>query len=573
MQDTNNSTIENKILSEYEQYYRTYGDKYIEQLALEAEYKTRAAEVLKASVEKAMQEGQTSSTKLGRKLVDVAWDNVSTNMKALVDSVQKSKSGAVPLYTDLLKKLVDVYDSKQNELVNLLTLASITVMLDGCFMQEKQGSNNISAVANDIVETVLREANLELFIKENGIKLEEIVMKGIQQRVQQSYRMAYVRALMTHKEYHAFKFTNMEKNRLGAKLIEMVLKGSDFFKIEDMYQNKLIDKRGFKGQKTLNCIVPNEWLLKTWQNNMNIMMKYAHKFPPTIIPPKNWGEPYNGGYYGDLQQFSSLIRLKNSVRDNIFMKQYKKKLASVDLSFIYSALNAMQQTPFKINRNILEVCQQIMASGGNLGGLPQSEPYPMLPELPEPYTEEELKEHKKKQVAIIKRNQRRQSKALRAIVALSTANKFKDREKIYFPWNLDYRGRCYPIPTALSPQGDDLTKALLSFANPEPCRKDNDWKWLAIHGANLAGHDKITLEERVKWTVDNTTNIIASADDPLGYTWWSSEAENDYPIEFLAFCFEWKRLQEYLKTNNNSCIGFKCYIALQWDGSCSGLTR
>ena len=155
MQDTNNSTIENKILTEYEQYYRTYGDKYIEQLALEAEYKTRAEEVLKASVEKAMQEGQTSSTKLGRKLVDVAWDNVSDNMKALVDSVQKPKSGAVPLYTDLLKKLVDVYDSKQNELVNLLTLASITVMLDGCFMQEKQGSNNISAVANDIVETCL----------------------------------------------------------------------------------------------------------------------------------------------------------------------------------------------------------------------------------------------------------------------------------------------------------------------------------------------------------------------------------------------------------------------------------
>lgn len=563
---------DNKVLNEYEKYFRIYGDKFNEQLELEAKSKTRAEELLKASVEKAMQEGQTSSTKIGKKLVDVAWDNVRKNIKQLVDSVQKPKSGAVPLYTDLLKKLIRIYEDKQDDLVNLMTLSSITTMLDGCFMQEKQGSNSISTVAHEITDSILREANLENFIQQNDIKLERIVERGISQRVQQSYRMAYVRALMTHRDYQELRCTNTEKNRLGAKLIEMVNKGCDFFRIEEIYQNSLVtNSKGRKNLKSLNCIVPNEWLLKTWQNNLDIMMKYAHKFPPTIIPPKDWEEPYNGGYYGDLQQFASLIRLKNTVRDNIFIKNYKQKLANVDLSFIYKALNAMQQTPFKINKNILEVCQQIMASGGNLGGLPQSEPYPMLPELPEPYTDEELREHKKKQVAIIKRNQRRASIALRTIIALSTASKYKDYDNIYFPWNLDYRGRCYPIPTALSPQGDDLTKALLSFAEPEPCKNADDWKWLAIHGANLAGHDKITLEERIKWTLDNEKNIIASADDALGYTWWSQEAENDYPIEFLAFCYEWKRLQEYLKTNNNSCIGFKCYIPIQWDGSCSGL--
>ena len=564
---------------EFNKYHAMYGDKYIQQLELETQNKEQAENVLKASLEKAIGRNEASRSKIGEKLIKVAWKDCHENMQALLDTLDKPKRGVVPAYTPLLEWLADVYKDKLADLVHLITLSSLSTLLNSAFIPK---NSSISAVSLSISDTILREATIEDFFNWSneqevdvmkGYKLEKSFEDGIKKRVQQSYRIAYAVNRMNQHGYQGRKWNKEIRQKLGAKLMELAIQASGMFELKEVeitrYDHIRTENNSLK-LKNLLCVVPTEWLAKTWQKNTDLLSKYAHSFIPTIIPPKDWDSPYGGGYYGAYQNFASLLRLQGG-SDNIFVKQYKRKLASVDLSYIYKALNAMQQTPFKINQNILEISEKIMASGGCLGGFPQTEPYPQLPELTGDYTEEELKDHKKKMVAIIKRNQARQSKALRALMALTTARKFVGYDKIYFPWNMDYRGRCYPIPTSLSPQGDDITKALLSFAEPAPCEHEDDWKWLAIHGANLAGHDKISFAERIKWVQDNTTNIIASANDPLGYTWWSKEAENDYPMEFLAFCFEWKNLKEYLTKNNNSCIGFKSGIAIAFDGTCSGL--
>ena len=576
----------NKMQNEFNKFYDMYGEMYIKQLELETQNKEQAESILKASLEKSIERGETSSTKTGKKLLNVAWQDCHDNMQALIANLSKPKRGVVPAYTPLLEWLIDVYKDKQDNLVHLMTLSSLSTLLNAAFTPK---DSSISAVALNIANAILHEADIEDFFSWaneqegdilKGKLLEKSFNEGIKKRVQQSYRIAYAVNRMHQKGYQGRKWTKEVRQKLGAKLMELAMQASGMFELKENDPNctdrkGIIDKKRATGiikNRNLLCVVPTEWLAKTWQKNIDLLSKYAHNFIPTIIPPKEWSSPYGGGYYGAYQNFVSLIRLQGS-NDNTFIKQYKRKIASVDLSYIYKALNAMQQTPFKINQNILEISEKIIASGGNLGGFPQIEPYPQLPALTGDYTPEELKEHKKKMVAIIKRNQSRQSRALRTLMAISTARKFAKYDKIYFPWNMDYRGRCYPIPTALSPQGDDITKALLSFAEPYPCKNVDDWKWLAIHGANLAGHDKVSFSERIKWVQDNTTNIIASATDPLGYTWWSKEAENDYPMEFLAFCLEWQKLQKYLTKNNNSCIGFKSGIAIAFDGTCSGLIK
>ena len=565
-------------MNEFDKFYEMYGELYVKQLELETQHKQDAEKMLKASLEKAQQEGKTADTKIGAKLIDVAWDTCRENMQALIDSVKKPKRGVVPAYTEDLKYLMGIYREQPDKLVNLFTLSSLSNLLNACFMP---ADASISAVALKITDTIVREADIERFIQsENmkdedclkGSKLEKVLSDGIKKRVQQSYKIKYVYQMMYLAGFKRTRWSREQRQRLGAKIMEMAIKGSDLFQIAEVNLNdttKIDKERDEVKCRGVSSIIPSEWLAKTWQKNEDILTKYAHKLIPTVIPPLDWTCPYGGGYYGELQHFSSLLRLQHD-NSNIFLRTYKKKLEAVNLSRVYDALNALQQTPFVINKQILEVSEQIMASGGNLGGFPQTEPYPQLPELTGDYTEQQLKDHKKKMVAIIKRNQARQSRALRALVALSTARKFADYDKIYFPWNMDYRGRCYPIPTALSPQGDDITKAMLLFADPAPCKNLDDWKWLAIHGANLAGHDKISFSERIKWVQDNEVNIIASADDPLGYVWWSKEAENDYPMEFLAFCFEWKRLKAYMSEHGN-CLGFTSGIAIAFDGTCSGL--
>lgn len=564
------------MTKDFNYYYEQYGELYLKQLELEADYKQRAENILQANIDKAVADSEASKTKVGSKIIAHIWDDISQEMSKLLETISNPKRGVVPAYTIQLKELMAIYVNKQAELVNLMTMATCSTLLNACFIPK---NSSISKVASEITKVILQEANLEKFILEEGAKGEDIeketnvlrtsVLKGINKRVRSSYRVAYISARMRAVDYTGeLKWSKEACQRLGAKLLEIGVKASGCFELVERSYEDFLVKRDYKGNKSMLSVVPSEWLEKTWKHNTDLMSKYAHSFIPTIIPPKKWDSPYGGGYYGAFQGFANIIR--KDTNSSIFAKEYKQKLEQVDLTFIYKALNALQETPFKINKEILEVSEKIIATGGNLGGFPQTEPYEMLPQLPEPYTEEELREHKKKQVAIIKRNQRRQSKALRALMAVGTAKRFKDYERIYFPHNMDYRGRCYPIPTSLSPQGDDITKALLVFAEPAPCKNEDDWKWLAIHGANLAGHDKISFAERIQWVEDNTLNIIASAEDPLGYTWWSKEAENDYPMEFLSFCFEWKRFKEWM-SQHGTCVNFKSNIPIAFDGTCSGL--
>ncbi|MGO8639201.1 DNA-directed RNA polymerase, partial [Rhizobium ruizarguesonis] len=76
---------------------------------------------------------------------------------------------------------------------------------------------------------------------------------------------------------------------------------------------------------------------------------------------------------------------------------------------------------------------------------------------------------------------------------------------------LDWRGRAYPLPLYLTPQGNDLQRGLLTFANAVPIHDEEAAEWLAIHGAGCWGYDKVSLEERVQWVLEHEVEIIASA--------------------------------------------------------------
>ena len=66
-------------------------------------------------------------------------------------------------------------------------------------------------------------------------------------------------------------------------------------------------------------------------------------------------------------------------------------------------------------------------------------------------------------------------------------------------FQLDSRGRFYPIVNYFEPTGSDLAKSLLMFNHGVPW-SENVERALAIHTANCAGEDKISLDDRVLWT-------------------------------------------------------------------------
>jgi DNA-directed RNA polymerase len=57
---------------------------------------------------------------------------------------------------------------------------------------------------------------------------------------------------------------------------------------------------------------------------------------------------------------------------------------------------------------------------------------------------------------------------LQLVKILSVSESFEDEEAIYFPHQMDFRGRAYAVPMFLNPQGSDLAKGMLTFANGVP---------------------------------------------------------------------------------------------------------
>ena len=554
------------IENEYQKYHQMYGDLFLEELKLEASAKQEAEEHLRKTLDTIKADGEAGQGHIASSLMKYTWDTCRNNIHALVHQVKENNTrGVKSSWFYLMEDLLTIYANKEDTLEDLLVLTGHSVIIDCLLMTSKERCKTLSYIAVAIGTAIKKEADIEKFYQYEEAKgadmkwLKSSMDKAIEQRARSSYKVAYAVNRMHKEGYTGLNWSTQDMNVLGAKIIEMLIAGSDFY--------TLVDKR--IDTKTMKCLEVGEWFAQAWQKQEAKLIANAVKYLPTIIPPRHWSTPYDGGYYGASCLQTQLIRL-NVLGGTEAVKTYTSKLAMVDLGNIYAALNAMQDTPFKINKDILHTLKEIYASGGVLGGVPRTEPFEKLPRLPEDATKEEIQEHKKKAVGIYKQEEARKSKALRCLVAIKTAERFAEYDSIYFPWNIDYRGRCYPIPTALSPQGDDIQKSLLLFAKGTPLANDDDLKWLKIHGANLSGNDKISFKERIAWVEAHETDIVNSAEDPLGYRWWYEVSKGDYPMEFLAFCFEYKKLLTYIENYGNA-KGFVSNLPLAFDGTCSGL--
>jgi len=117
---------------------------------------------------------------------------------------------------------------------------------------------------------------------------------------------------------------------------------------------------------------------------------------------------------------------------------------------------------------------------------------------------------------------------------LSLAERLLDEPRFYFPYQLDHRGRAYPVPQLINPQSDDIGRSLLEFAEGKPLGERGAY-WLAIDMANSYWKkNKVSFDQRLAWVNRHEPEIIAFADDPLrAHRFWD---EADKPWSFLAAC-------------------------------------
>lgn len=114
-------------------------------------------------------------------------------------------------------------------------------------------------------------------------------------------------------------------------------------------------------------------------------------------------------------------------------------------------------------------------------------------------------------------------------LALSIAEQYKNEEQIFFPHSYDFRGRVYPLPIGLTPQGSDAVKSLLLYKEVEPLTERGMlWNWAYL--ASLYGDDKLDLEVRAERGKELLEADYHEADEP--YQFLSHQLEmQKYTIE------------------------------------------
>ncbi|QZI79706.1 DNA-directed RNA polymerase [Escherichia phage vB_EcoP-101118UKE1] len=407
----------------------------------------------------------------------------------------------------------------------------------------------ITPMASAIGRTLEDEIRFGRIRDKEKEHFKKAIADNLNKRAGASYKKAYMQAVEASMleqgqlEDAWGTWSPTEAVHVGVKMLEIVIQSTQLVEL----------KRYGAGNAAADVEMvhlSDFWVKKMAQRGFSLA-GIAPVYQPCVVPPKPWTGVVGGGYWAKGRRPLPLIRLGS--------KSAVARYEDVYMPEVYDAVNIIQNTPWKVNKKVLDVVNMVEKLNNTpIDDIPQMEP--LKPEDYAGETEEELKAWKKAAAGIYRREKARQSRRLSLSFIVNQANKFSQFKAIWFPYNMDWRGRVYAVPM-FNPQGNDMQKGLLTLAVGKPIGADG-FKWLKVHGANCAGVDKVTFEERIKWVEDNHDNIMAAAKAPMdSIKWWG---KLDSPFCFLAFCFEYAGVMHH-------GLSYSCSLPIAFDGSCSGI--
>jgi DNA-directed RNA polymerase len=355
-----------------------------------------------------------------------------------------------------------------------------------------------------------------------------------------SYKVQRYRAVMRRHEIEPLKWSTSTKHKVGGWLLDRLAHATGW----------VTTRTGSMGPKEARTfLVYQPEFLKAKEALLAQAEAFAGCMWPMLCEPNDWTSEFKGGYLtNDLRKLTKLVRTRDFRGSPVI--QDSKALVM---------LNLLQKVPYQINGRILELANFCMEHRITVGKFRAEEPTPPPPK-PEPWEtalEEDKIAYRRMRTEIEDQNSALAQKNYRTTEALYVANKYKG-ETFWIPWSFDFRGRVYPIPTSLSPQGTDFDKSLIYFEEEGPV---NEW-WLAFQVATTYGLDKHPMEARIEWVNENHEFLSHLATDPEGtISEWSKVEE---PWCFIAAVLEY---YQCVITKTKKTSGLPCSV----DATCSGL--
>lgn len=530
--------ITNTIINEIES-NNVWSDKFSRQEELEEKMRGMGIDRFWSHVAKAKERGQETGISSVHRLMNHSIQHIADGITRFIEQCESGKAG---------RKATAYYFLKAIE-AEAAALITARVVLDGVAKGDR-----LVPLARRVASMIEDELAFRAF-KAADKKAFKFVVSAQKKQTSYARQRMVMRANMLSRdiEWEAWDVANLVM--VGTKLIEIMVETTGLI----MTNTRTVD---VKKQEVFVEATPMTMAWIEEENNRAEAMSPVYL--PTIVPPRPWVSPTEGGYWTKRVRRLSLVKT--------YSKPYLEELAEHDMPEVYDAVNAMQHTAWRVNLQVLEVAKTLWESGATIGGIPSADDYPIPArpafldqELPkEAWSEDQMtrfKQWKRSATDTYTANSKLKSLRLQFAKVLMVAEMFQEEDVIYFPHQLDFRGRVYAIPLFLNPQGSDIAKGLLEFANAVAIDDEDAAAWLAIHGSNSFGYDKVSLQERVDWVHDNEAQILACAEDPYSNKFW---ADADKPFQFLAFCFDWAGFRK-------GGFGYLSSLPIAMDGSCNGL--
>lgn len=551
------------------------------QVALEHDMMTTGADELMARVNKSIAKGQASELAPFRKLMTQFVEPFATAIQEWKGQYE-GKRGRRPIALTALATI-------PNDTLAFLTLRCIFDKMGNGAAKVTDTSHHIGAAAEQEARVVawkrydqelwdslkkelqdqrdeedggkVRQAEVKAAIRETGhVRFEELQQRITDQKSTSDHRRRVnINRFnkLVKEEIEWTPWANDLKQHVGLALIDLAIRATKRFSIgSDPTWDPRAARKGYARPLVLFA---DAELTKWIREQMEREQLFNPFFMPTIMPPKPWTDLRHGGYWTDLVPQRIMIRFKADHEEQ--RRRAVADMSNVAMPDVYAALNAVQGVPWKVNSKVLAVLEEAWRLQLPIAGLPSQleKPIPPRPEAADLDPQVE-RDWKRLATTIHGENARLAGKVQKAQSILKIATKFNLEERFYFPHVLDFRGRMYPIPNNLNPQGEDLARGLLTFADGKPLTEEGA-EWLAIQVCNTSGNDKVPFEERVEWTLERETkwrNVVA---DPFIHRDWTKA---DEPWQHLAAIYEWVRFLD-------EGLGMVSSLPVRVDGTCNGI--
>ena len=494
------------------------------ELEAKQEGMTRLAERTRAAEDRSY----ASSTVYGTSLIKHGLGAIAKEIGERITSIDNGQAAAYAEAVVLIKE-TDPY---------VLAVITAKTLIDGLGKCRGSADPTYVSITTMIGTRVEQQLMLDSFETQNK-DLFRNTADNIHAHKGYGYKVQRYRAAMRKNDIEWQLWTPTIRHKVGAWLVDRLAKATGWI------GSKVTYKQGRKS----SVLTYQPEFLRAQEALLAQAQSYCACLWPMLCEPNDWTDQHSGGYLtNDIRKLSRLVRVRD-YRGSTILRNSKA----------LTMLNTLQRVPYRVNPIVLGVANFCMEHRISVGKFRAEDPTPPPPK-PDPWEtapEEDKLAYRKARTEIEDRNSFLAQNNYRTIECLFVANKYKD-DPFWIPWSFDYRGRCYPIPTSLSPQGTDFEKSLFLFEEEGLVVQ---W-WLAFQVATTYGLDKATMDDRLTWTYANHALISKIASDPKGMINEWSVAEE--PWCFLAACLEY-----------HSCVivGDKktSGLPIAVDATCSGL--